>query len=89
VQRQQRRQQQKSLAKGAQRGQLLPGEKQRLRKEKIAAKRCARRGERGQGALALLAAVERFALGGGDMEVLPPCGKHKQVGLVWLSCSGV
>jgi hypothetical protein len=83
VQRQQRRQQQKSLAKGAQRGQLLPGEKKRLRKEKIAAKRCARRGERGQGALALLAAVERFAVGGGggDMEVLPPCGKHKQVGL--------
>jgi hypothetical protein len=81
VRRQQRRQQQKSLAKGAQRGQLLPGEKKRLRKEKIAAKRTARRGERGQGALALLAAVERFAIGGGDMEVLPPCGKHKQVSL--------
>jgi hypothetical protein len=79
LQRQQRRQQQKSLVKGAQRGQLLPGEKKRLRKEKIAAKRCARRGERGQGALALLAAVERFALGEGDLEVLPPCGKHKQV----------
>lgn len=80
VQRQQRRQQQKSLAKGARHGQLLPGEKKRLRKEKIAAKRCERHGQQGQGALALLAAVERFALGGGDMEVLPPCGKHKQVG---------
>ncbi|WIA28535.1 hypothetical protein OEZ86_011077 [Tetradesmus obliquus] len=78
VQRQQCRQQQKSLAKGARHGQLLPGEKKRLRKEKIAAKRCERHGQQGQGALALLAAVERFALGGGDMEVLPPCGKHKQ-----------
>eukprot|EP00775_Hariotina_reticulata_P007013 gene7013-7227_t len=65
-------------ASGARNGQLLPGEKKRLRKEKIAAKRATRAAERGLSALGLLSEIDDFAAKGHDMMMLPPCGKHKQ-----------
>jgi hypothetical protein len=83
VQRQRERRHQKSLVKGARNGQLLPGEKKKLRKEKIAAKRATRAAERGLSALSLLSEIDKFGASGQDMMVLPPCGKHKQVSRVW------
>lgn len=77
-----RQQQQQSAIKGARNGQLLPGEKKKLRKEKIAAKRAVRRAEAGHSALELLSVVEEFVAGGADMTVLPPAGKQKQASAV-------
>lgn len=92
VQRQRDRRHQKSLVKGAWNGQLLPGEKKKLRKEKIAAKRATRAAERGLSALSLLSEIEDFAAKGQDMMVLPACGKYKQVSDVRLDsqhlCAG-
>lgn len=79
AERQQERRQQRSVVKGARGGQLLPGEKKKLRKEKIAAKRAVRQAEGGGSALELLAVVEEFVATGADMTLLPPAGKHKQV----------
>lgn len=67
---------QKSVVRGAQNGKLLPGEKAKLRKEKIHAKRAAREASRGFDVLSVHAQLQEFVQSGGDLMALPHCGRH-------------
>jgi hypothetical protein len=86
------RRQQRSVIKGARGGKLLPGEKARLRREKIESKRAAR-GAAGGGfdAAEVVEALAEFVAEGRDMAALDPTSKHGLVGgvgLLWLNGCG-
>ncbi|KAG1660030.1 hypothetical protein FOA52_010015 [Chlamydomonas sp. UWO 241] len=67
---------QRSVVKGAQGGKLAPGEKKKLRKEKMTAKRAAREGGRGFDAARVARQLAEFAASDGDMMALDTAGKH-------------
>lgn len=52
-----------------QNGKLLPGEKQRLKRAKVDAKRAARAAAKGFDAAAIVSQLEAFVLAEGDMKV--------------------
>ena len=74
-----RRQKQRSLAKGAQHGKLLPGEKEKLRKERRAALRAAREAGHGFDVLRVVEQLWEVVERGQDMAALDPCRKHGEV----------
>jgi len=78
------RQKQRSVVKGAAGGKLLPGEKARLRRDKIEAKRAARGAAQAGGfdVDGVVARLVEFVEEGGDMVALDPTSKHGLVSLV-------
>ena len=60
---------QRSWARGARGGRLAPGEKRRLKRAKVDAKRAARAAAHGFDAAAVVAQLEDFVQGGGDVKV--------------------
>ena len=65
-------------------GRLAPGEKQRLKRAKVDAKRAARASSKGFDAAAVAAQLEQFVLARGDMKVLLPA-PYPQEGLCRVS----
>lgn len=61
---------QRSWARGACGGRLLPGEKRRLKRAKVDAKRAARAAAHGFDAAGVVLQLEEFVQGGGDIQVL-------------------
>ena len=55
--------------KGVSQGKLVPGEKQRLKRAKVDAKRAARAAAKGFDAAAIILQLEAFVLAEGDMKV--------------------
>ncbi|BDA42299.1 probable zinc finger CCCH-type with G patch domain-containing protein at C-terminar half [Coccomyxa sp. Obi] len=62
--------------KGVSQGKLVPGEKQRLKRAKIDAKRAARAAAKGFDAAAIVAQLEAFVLAEGDMKAFPPMSPY-------------
>ncbi|EIE20776.1 hypothetical protein COCSUDRAFT_57335 [Coccomyxa subellipsoidea C-169] len=62
----------RSLATPGQHGMLMPGEKQRLKRAKVDAKRAARAAAKGFDAAAIVSQLEAFVLAEGDMKAFPP-----------------
>lgn len=67
----------KSAVKGAKGGKLAPGEKKRLKREQMEAKRAARAASRGFDLAWINRQLEEFVARQGDMEVFGPLGKHE------------
>ncbi|KAL4436842.1 hypothetical protein ABPG75_003981 [Micractinium tetrahymenae] len=67
----------KSAVKGAKGGKLAPGEKKRLKKERMEAKRAARAAARGFDLAWVNRQLEEFVARQGDLQAFGPCGKHE------------